>query len=112
MKCTPPSPRTCPLCRNDHPEWPSSPFITSRCDMNLRKRDVVCTPDPFGPVVGLWRREMLMGQAMRLKILSVLVVAGALALSGGPALADEPRERKLKAYTCTGGEIPSANCCY
>jgi len=51
-----------------------------------------------------------MGQAMRLKVLGVLAVTGALALSGGPAMADDgSHTRTSKAYTCTGGEIPSGN---
>ena len=50
-----------------------------------------------------------MGKVMRLGVLGTLVVAivGALALSGGPAMAvptSTPR-----AYTCTGGAIPSGN---
>ena len=50
-----------------------------------------------------------MGQAMRLKVLGVLAVAGALALSGVPAMADGSGTRTPKAYTCTGGEVPSGN---
>ena len=47
---------------------------------------------------------------MRLKVLGVLAVTGALALSGGPAMADDGSHmRTPKAYTCTGGEIPSGN---
>ncbi len=42
---------------------------------------------------------------MRLKVLGTLVLAGALALSGGTAMADVCKPPK--AYTCTGGEIPS-----
>lgn len=50
-----------------------------------------------------------MGQAIRLKVLGVLAVAGALALSGGPAMADVASKAKPAAYTCTGGDIPSGN---
>jgi len=51
-----------------------------------------------------------MGQAMRLKVLGVLAVTGALALSGGTAMADDgSHSRTPKAYTCTSGEIPSGN---
>ena len=50
-----------------------------------------------------------MGQAMRLKALGALAVAGALALSGGPAMADASGTRTPKAYTCTGGDVPSGN---
>ncbi|MGV8966289.1 MAG: hypothetical protein ACOH2F_08415 [Cellulomonas sp.] len=50
-----------------------------------------------------------MRTAMRLRVLSTLAVAGALALSGGSAIADESHTRTPRAYTCTGGEIPSGN---
>jgi hypothetical protein len=43
------------------------------------------------------------------KVLGTLVVAGALALSGGPALAATSNTRTPSAYTCTGGDIPSGN---
>lgn len=47
--------------------------------------------------------------SMRLKVLGTLVVAGALALSGEPAMADVSSTRPPTAYTCAGGEIPSGN---
>jgi len=50
-----------------------------------------------------------MVHAMRLKVLGALAVAGALALSGGTAMADGSSTRTPKAYTCTGGEVPSGN---
>jgi hypothetical protein len=50
-----------------------------------------------------------MGQAMRLKVLGSLAVAGALVLSGGPAMADAASTRTPTAYTCTGGDVPSGN---
>ena len=68
-----------------------------------------CKPDPFGPAAGRERKVVLMGQAMRLKVLGALAVAVALALSGGPAMADVSSTRTPKAYTCTGGEVPSGN---
>jgi len=46
---------------------------------------------------------------MRFKVLGALAVAGALALSGGPAMADVSSTRTPMAYTCTGGEVPSGN---
>ena len=50
-----------------------------------------------------------MGQAMRLKVLGSFAVAGALVLSGGPAMADAASTRTPTAYTCTGGDVPSGN---
>jgi hypothetical protein len=47
-----------------------------------------------------------MGKAMRLGVLGTLAVAGALALSGGPAMAAVSGPAPA-AYTCTGGDIPS-----
>ena len=47
-----------------------------------------------------------MGKAMRLGVLGTLTVAGALALSGGPAMAAVSSPASAP-YTCTGGEIPS-----
>lgn len=49
-----------------------------------------------------------MNKAMRLRVLGTLAVAGALALSGGPAMAGGSGTH-AKAYTCTGGEIPSGS---
>jgi len=46
---------------------------------------------------------------MRLKVLGSLAVAGALVLSGGPAMADAASTRTPTAYTCTGGDVPSGN---
>lgn len=43
-----------------------------------------------------------MQKSKGLRILSSLVVTGAFALSGGPALAASP-----SPYTCTGGDVPS-----
>jgi hypothetical protein len=51
---------------------------------------------------------MLMGKATRLGVLGSLVVAGTLALSGGPAMVAGSSMRPT-AYTCTGGAIPSGN---
>ena len=45
-----------------------------------------------------------MGKAMRLGVLGTLVVAGALALSGGPAMAAMSWPSPA-AYTCTGGDF-------
>lgn len=45
--------------------------------------------------------------AMRLRVLGTLFIAGALALSGGPAMAGQSHRHKPTGYTCTGGEIPS-----
>ncbi len=45
-----------------------------------------------------------MGKAMRLGVLGTLVVAGALALSGGPAMAAVSWVSPA-AYTCTGGDF-------
>ena len=52
-----------------------------------------------------------MVKTTRLKVLSTLAVAGALVLSGGPAMAGESHKHKHRPapYTCTGGEIPSGN---
>lgn len=44
----------------------------------------------------------------RLRILGTVVAAGALALTGGPAMAAGSGGAQT-AYTCTGGEIPSGN---
>lgn len=46
---------------------------------------------------------------MRLRVLGTLAVAGALALSGGPAFAAVPSTQRPVAYTCTDGDIPSGN---
>lgn len=46
---------------------------------------------------------------MQFRIMGTLAVAGALALSGGPAMAAGSSARTPKAYTCTGGEIPSGS---
>ncbi len=56
-----------------------------------------------------------MVKATQLRVLSSLAVTGALVLSGGPAMAhgshgqsrDDDHRHWSKAYTCTGGEIPS-----
>ncbi|MDN5767607.1 MAG: hypothetical protein L0H96_05645 [Humibacillus sp.] len=50
-----------------------------------------------------------MGIAMRVRVLGTLAAAGALALSGGPAMAAGSSTQTPKAYTCTGGEIPSGS---
>lgn len=50
---------------------------------------------------------MLMVQAKRLKALGTVVLAGVLALSAGPAMADGSRAHAPSDYTCTGGPIPS-----
>jgi hypothetical protein len=49
-----------------------------------------------------------MGKTMRLGVLGTLVVAGALALSGGPAMAAVSWPSPA-AYTCTGGDIATQN---
>ena len=49
-----------------------------------------------------------MGKAMRLGVLGTLVVAGALALSGGPAMAAVSWVSPA-AYTCTGGDFATQN---
>jgi len=49
-----------------------------------------------------------MGKAMRLGVLGTLAIAGALAFSGGPAVA-AASSTSPTAYTCTGGDIPSGN---
>jgi len=49
-----------------------------------------------------------MGKAMRLGVLGTLTVAGALALSGGPAMAAVSSPTPA-AYTCTGGDLASGN---
>ena len=46
---------------------------------------------------------------MRLRVLGALAVAGALVLSGGPAMAADHGTRTPTGYTCTGGDIPSGN---
>jgi hypothetical protein len=50
---------------------------------------------------------MLMEKVMRLKILGSLAVAAALALPTGSAMA--AGSSTAKAFTCTGGDIPSGN---
>ena len=45
----------------------------------------------------------------RLGILGIVVTAGALVLSGGPAMAAGSATHKPKAYTCKGGDIPSGH---
>ncbi len=49
-----------------------------------------------------------MKSGMRLGALATVVVAGVLALSGGPATAAVP-SMKAAGYECSGGEIPSGN---
>jgi hypothetical protein len=49
-----------------------------------------------------------MGKATRLGVLGSLVVAGTLALAGGPAMV-AGSSPPPKAYTCTGGAIPTGN---
>jgi hypothetical protein len=53
-----------------------------------------------------------MRMAKRLEALAMVVVAGALVLSGGPAMA---AASSAPAYTCTGGVFPfdmgSTRCC-
>ncbi len=46
---------------------------------------------------------------MRLRVLGALAVAGALVLSGGPAMAADHGTRTPTGYTCTGGDIPSGH---
>ena len=50
-----------------------------------------------------------MRMALRLRVVGALAIAGALVLSGGPALATASHPRMHKAYVCTGGEIPSGH---
>lgn len=52
-----------------------------------------------------------MVMATQLKMLSTLAVAGALVLSGGPAMAGESHKHRHRPvpYTCSGGEIPSGS---
>lgn len=45
----------------------------------------------------------------RFGILGIVVTAGALVLSGGPAMAAGSTTHKPKAYTCSGGDIPSGH---
>jgi len=49
-----------------------------------------------------------MGKALKLGVLGTLVVAGALALSGGPAMAAVSWVSPA-AYTCTGGDFATQN---
>jgi hypothetical protein len=46
-----------------------------------------------------------MKKTIRLRVLGILAVAGALAFAGGPAMAASTKTPT--AYTCAGGEIPS-----
>ena len=46
---------------------------------------------------------------MRLRVLGTFAVAGALALSGGPAMAAVSSTQTPMAYTCTGGHVLSGN---
>ncbi|MEO6998505.1 MAG: hypothetical protein ABI112_10520 [Terracoccus sp.] len=46
---------------------------------------------------------------MQVRVLGTLAAAGALALSGGPAIAAGSSARTPMAYTCTGGDIPSGH---
>lgn len=48
-----------------------------------------------------------MTRTMRLRFLGTVLAAIALVLSGAPAMASGAHHHKPKAYTCTGGEIPS-----
>ncbi|MGV1036852.1 MAG: hypothetical protein ACOYD0_07465 [Candidatus Nanopelagicales bacterium] len=50
-----------------------------------------------------------MRKSMPLGVLATLAIAGALTLSGGPAMATSSHTQNPKAYTCTGGVIPSGN---
>ncbi len=50
-----------------------------------------------------------MGIGMRIRVVSALAAAGALVLSGGPAMAAVPQAQRPMAYTCTGGGIPSGS---
>ncbi|MEO7753884.1 MAG: hypothetical protein ABIS35_10760 [Terracoccus sp.] len=57
-----------------------------------------------------------MVKATQRRVLSTLAVTGALVLSGGPAMADgshgeshDDDGHRSKAYTCTGGDIPSGS---
>jgi len=50
-----------------------------------------------------------MRTAERLGVLGTVVIAGALALSAGPAMAAVPSMKTPAAYTCFGGEIPSGD---
>ena len=45
----------------------------------------------------------------RLGILGIAVTAGALVLSGAPAMAATSNPPRPAAYTCTGGDIPSGH---
>lgn len=45
----------------------------------------------------------------RLRLVGALTVAGAFALSGGPAMAGQSHRHEPRAYTCTGGVIPSGS---
>lgn len=48
-----------------------------------------------------------MSTALPLRVAGTLATAGALALAGGPASASVCRPHTPRAYTCTGGAIPS-----
>lgn len=48
-----------------------------------------------------------MGIKPLLRVVGTIAVSGALALSAAPAMADVCHPQKPKAYTCTGGDIPS-----
>lgn len=50
-----------------------------------------------------------MGKAMAVRVMGTLAASGALALAGGPATAAVCRPHPPKAYTCTGGAIPSGS---
>src|ERR1039457_9028 len=49
-----------------------------------------------------------MGKALQLGVLGTVAVAGALVLSGGPAMAAVSGKAPT-AYTCAGGDLPSGN---
>ena len=49
-----------------------------------------------------------MGKALKLGVLGTLAVAGALVLSGGPAMAAVSGVAPA-AYTCTGGDFATGN---
>lgn len=51
-----------------------------------------------------------MGMAIRLKVLGTIAAAGALVLSGGPAMASASSgAHRPMPYTCTGGQVPSGS---
>ena len=67
-------------------------------------------PGSFQPCGVCRRGDLAMRTTRRLRALGIVAAVGALALTGGPAMASAaPSPQSARAYTCTGGDLSTGD---